>query len=169
MRLFRDLTLVVLVLGGAMGFSQVPRFVQEYEQRLGGALQEAQRQLLRYQDLSGGVGAPVDTLARRLAANPDPAVAGVGRAIAEQAGRAASLEAQSVALAGASRFRKPLVLLRNHDRELLAATWARYEFTFTLDLAFAAAGAVAGLLLNAFLWAVAGRLARPVRRRITSA
>ena len=51
MRLFRDTTLVVLALLGAIALSQVPRFVQEYEQRLGGALQEARRQLGQYEIL----------------------------------------------------------------------------------------------------------------------
>lgn len=162
MRVLRDLTLVLLVLGGAVGFSQVPRFVQEYEQRLGGALQEAQRQLLRYQDLAGSDGTPVDTLSRRLAANADPAIAGVGRAIGEQAWRAANLEAQAAALAAAGRFRKPFILLRNHDGELLAATWAKYAYTLTLDLPFAAIGALAGLVVNATAW---GAAVWPRRRR----
>lgn len=166
MRLLRDLSLVVLVLGGAVGFSQVPRFVQEYEQRLGGALQEVQRQLGRYRDLAGAEAGTVEELGRRLVANPDPAVAGVGRAIAEQVGRAASLEGQARALAAASRFRKPLVLLRHHDRELLAATWARYEPTLTLDIAFASLGVVAGVLVNGLIWF---RPVRRVRRRAGAA
>ncbi|HEX6012469.1 MAG TPA: DUF2937 family protein, partial [Geminicoccaceae bacterium] len=44
------------------------------------------------------------------------------------------------------------VLLRRHDPELLAATWAKYRYTLTLDPAFAAAGALLGLLLNAAAW-----------------
>ena len=45
MRLFRDATLMFLALGGAVAGSQVPLFVQQYEQRLGGALHEARLEL----------------------------------------------------------------------------------------------------------------------------
>jgi hypothetical protein len=159
MRFFRDLTLLVLVLGGAIGFSQVPRFVQEYEQRLGGALQEARRQLDRYDELARSEGLPVEALGRRLAASADPAVAGMGRVVAEQAGRVTDLMEQADALAAASRFLKPLILLQHHDAELLAATWAKFEYTLTLDVGFAALGALVGLVVNALLWAVPGRRA----------
>ena len=162
MRFFRDLTLLILALGGAIGFSQVPRFVQEYEQRLGGALQEARRQLGRFDALAQGEGLPLEALGRRLERSADPAVAGMGRVVAEQAGRVESLTRQAEALGGASRFLKPLVLLRHHDTELLAATWAKYEYTLTLDIGFAALGALVGLFLNALLWA------RPRRRAARS-
>jgi Protein of unknown function (DUF2937) len=154
MRTIRDVTLVVLTLLGAIGFSQVPRFVQEYEQRLGGALQEARRQLAQYESLARNEGLPLEAFWQRLGASGDRSVAAVGRSIGAQAERAASLGAQAQALENAGRFMKPLVLLRQHDPELVAATWAKYEYTLTLDIGFAAAGALAGLLLNAVLWAV---------------
>jgi hypothetical protein len=154
MRTIRDVTLVILTLLSAIGFSQVPRFVQEYEQRLGGALQEARRQLAQYESLARNEGLPLETFWQRLGASGDRSVAAVGRSIGEQAARAASLGAQAEALENAGRFMKPLVLLRQHDADLLAATWAKYEYTLTLDIGFAAAGAVVGLLLNAVLWAV---------------
>jgi hypothetical protein len=154
MRTIRDVTLVVLTLLGAIGFSQVPRFVQEYEQRLGGALQEARRQLAQYESLARNEGLPLEAFWQRLGASSDRSVAAVGRSIGVQAERAASLGAQAEALEDAGRFMKPLVLLRRHDPELVAATWAKYEYTLTLDIGFAAAGAFLGLLVNAALWGV---------------
>ena len=154
MRLYRDATLVVLALLGAVAFSQVPRFVQEYEQRLGGALQEARRQLGQYEILARNEGVPLAALWQRLGASSDRSVAAVGRSIGEQAGRAASLAAQADALENAGRLMKPLVLIRRHEPELIAATWAKYQYTLTLDIAFAALGALAGLLLNAVMWGV---------------
>jgi hypothetical protein len=152
MRLIRDLTLVILVLAGAVAFSQVPRFVQEYEQRLGGALQEAQRQLDRYETLARQHDLNVSGLGQRFAASADPAVAGIGRIVQEQAGRLEDLRAQAQALAAAGRLAKPMVLLRHHDSAILAATWAKFAYTLTLDPGFAALGAAAGLLLNALIW-----------------
>ena len=160
MRFFRDLTLVILVLAGTVGFSQVPRFVQEYEQRLGGALQEARRQLGQYEGLAQRERVPLELFWRRLSENAVPSVAGVGEVIRGQAERAATLAEQADAMAAASRLEKPWVLLRGHDDELLAATWSKYEYTLTLEPAFAALGALAGLLLNAAFWGLLGLMRR---------
>lgn len=165
MRLLRDVTLVLLVLAGTLGFSQVPGFVQEYEQRLGGALQEARRQVERFALLAAQEGITPEALAERLRGSDDPTMAGLGRTMSEQAARAAALEAQAEALANSGRLWRPLVLLRRHDAELLAATWAKYRFTLTLDPAFAAIGAIVGLVLNAGLWSI---LALPMRLRSRS-
>lgn len=161
MRFFRDLTLVLFVLAGTIGMSQVPRFVQEYEQRLGGALQEARRQLAEFERLATREGLTLDAFAQALGTNQASAVAGLGRSIQAQAARTHALAAQAEALERAGRFRKPLLLLRHHDRDLLAATWAKYALTLTLDPGFAALGALFGLVVNGLLWAVLG----PRRRR----
>jgi hypothetical protein len=160
LRILRDATLVILTLAGAIVFSQAPRFVQEYEQRLGGALQEARRQLAEHELLASREGLSLDAFVHRLAASPDRAVAGIGRLIGEQAERVASLGRQARALEAAGHLAKPLVLLRRHDRELLAATWAKYRYTLTLDPGFAAAGALLGLLLNAGIWSFSAQRGR---------
>jgi hypothetical protein len=165
-RIARDATLVALALAGAVVLSQAPRFVQEYEQRLGGALQEARRQLAEHGRLASREGLSLGAFAHRLAASPDRSVAGIGALLGEQAGRAASLDRQAQALESAGHLAKPLVLLRRHDPELLAAAWAKYRYTLTLDPGFAALGALLGLLLNAGSWsllAALGRWKRPVR------
>jgi len=58
MRALQELTLIVAILAGTMEGSQVPRFVQEYEQRLGGASQEADRQLAEYRRIAEAAGQP---------------------------------------------------------------------------------------------------------------
>jgi hypothetical protein len=165
-RIARDATLVTLTLAGAVVLSQAPRFVQEYEQRLGGALQEARRQLAEHERLAAREGLALDAFAHRLAASPDRSVAGIGALLGDQSERAASLGRQAQALDAAGHLAKPLVLLRRHDPELLAAAWAKYRYTLTLDPGFAALGALLGLLLNAGSWsllAALGRWKRPVR------
>ena len=164
MRVFRDVTLLIFALGGAVAGSQVPTFVQQYEQALGGALHEAQLQLGRYETLARDEGASVEDFARRLAANTDASVAGVGRTIEDQAERKAALEEQAELLAAAAPLVKPWVLVRHHDADLLAGAWEKYRYTLTLDPAFAAAGVLMGLLVNAWIWgmlSLIGRRARP--------
>jgi hypothetical protein len=159
-RALQELSLVIVVLAGAIGGSQVPRFVQEYEQRLGGASQEAGRQLAAYRRVAEATGQPFADYLRRLSGNEDPSVAATGRTIAATEVRATGLGAQAEALERASRLLKPLVLLRRHDPELLRATWARFEPTLTLDPGFAALGVLLGWLLNALLWGLARRRRR---------
>ena len=71
MRALYDLTLAAAVLIGAIGGSQVPRFVQEYEQRLGGAFQEASRQLAEYRRVADESRLPFPAYVQRLTTSPD--------------------------------------------------------------------------------------------------
>jgi hypothetical protein len=81
MRALQELTLIVAILAGTIGGSQVPRFVQEYEQRLGGASQEADRQLAEYRRIAEATGQPFADYLRQLSGNEDPSVAATGRTI----------------------------------------------------------------------------------------
>ena len=166
MRLFRDVTLLVLVLGGAVAGSQVPLFVQQYEQRLGGALHEARLELGKNERLARGEGLWVDDFARRLGRSADPSVAQLGRNVAQQAERAAALGEQAAPLAAAAPLAKPLVLARRHDAGPASRRRGRcIRYTLTLDPGFAAAGALAGLVVNAGVWAALGWIGRVARAR----
>ena len=153
MRALRDLFLVVLVLAGAVLGSQVPRIVQEYEQRLGGAKQEAARQLDAFRALAAREDLPFDRYLARLLESPDAPTADIGRTMAEMQRRTAGLEAQASMIETAPRLLKPLFVLRHYDPDLLRATWDKYEATLTLDPAFAALGALLAWALNALAWA----------------
>ena len=152
MRALYDLTLAAAVLIGAIGGSQVPRFVQEYEQRLGGAFQEASRQLAEYRRVADESRLPFPAYVQRLTTSPDMSVAATGRAVAAVDTRTADLGAQVQALERAPRIVKPFILLRDHDRDLLRATWERFEATLTLEPSFAAVGALLGWAVNALFW-----------------
>jgi hypothetical protein len=73
--------------------------------------------------------------------------------------RSGGLDAQAAMIENAPRLLKPLFVLRHYDRDLLAAAWAKYESTLTLDPAFAALGALLGWLLNSIAWAPLSRRA----------
>ena len=152
-----DLTLIIAILVGAVGGSQVPRFVQEYEQRLGGASQEANRQVAEYRRVADAAGLSFADYLDRLGNSTDPSVSGTGQTIAATDVRARGLAAQAQVLDQTSRLLKPIVLLRQHDPELLRATWTRFEPTLTLDLSFATMGVLLCWLLNALLWALLRR------------
>jgi hypothetical protein len=91
----------VAAAAGAAGFSQLPEFVQQYIQRLGGHRDEALRfvQLLKTQgtDASSAIMAAAEA-------------------------RAASLVEASSALAGASDLGRPVIFLRYLDADIAQAT-----------------------------------------------
>ncbi|MBV8167290.1 MAG: DUF2937 family protein, partial [Alphaproteobacteria bacterium] len=107
MRSLHELTAIALAIVLAVAASQLPRFVQEYEQRLGGALQEAQRTLDELRDQATALGLDFDAFVARLATNPDPAAAAMATAAHHVAERVAALQAEAATLAGASRLAKP--------------------------------------------------------------
>lgn len=156
MRPFRELTLILLAVAGALLLSQLPGYVAAYEQRLGGALDEARRTLYGFMQDAAANGLSFEEYVARLKANADGSVAATGASIEALAQRVASLTAQQEELVAAGKLEKPLVLLQRHDPDLLRASWAAYQVSPSLDLEFGGAGLLLGWLLNALLWALFG-------------
>src|ERR1035437_1722684 len=63
---------------GTIAFSQIPEFMQQYLQRLGGHLDEARRQLQRFQQTATQSGLSLEQLIGQTSVNSDPAVAKLG-------------------------------------------------------------------------------------------
>jgi hypothetical protein len=157
MRALHELTAIVLAVLVGFAVSQLPRFVQEYEQRLGGALQEATRQLDEFRKNAEAAGLSFNEYQARHLDSSDTALRATGRTIQGSVARVADLREQVQRLADASKFVKPAVLARNYDSSLLRATWQLFAFTATFDPAFGAVGLLVGWLLNALLWALVPR------------
>jgi hypothetical protein len=157
MRALHEITAIILAVLVGFAVSQVPRFIQEYEQRLGGALQEATRQLDEFRHNAEAAGLSFNEYVGRHLDSPDTALRATGKSIQNSVVRVADLREQSQHLADASKLTKPLVLARTYDRTLLRATWDRFGLTATFDPAYGAAGLLLGWLLNALLWALVPR------------
>lgn len=164
MTALREAMAMLVALAFAIAASQVPAFVQQYEQRLGCALQEAERELARFEADAAAVGLSFNDYVRRLSQNPDPAVARTGATVGQIALRVAELGAQAQALAEAGHLMRPLVLAARNDPELLAGAWRQFAYTLLLDPPFAAVGLLLGWLLQRLLWALL-RLIRPAAER----
>ena len=161
----RDLILVLLVLAGALGGSQVPRFVQEYEQRLGGAQQEDAREMAQFEALAGTQGLHLDAYLGRLSGSPDPAIRATGVTVAGLRLRLAELDRQVRLLRTAGWLGRPFVVLINGDRDLLHGTWRTFRFGLTVDPAFAAIGILMAYLAHRATGALTRSAWRKVRRR----
>ncbi len=160
----RDLVLIGLVLFGAIAASNVPRFVQEYEQRLGGALQEATRQLDEFKAVAEREGVPFRDYIRRLTGTGDGVIVNTGRTIEALVIRVERLGTHARAVEDAPRLVKPLLVLRDGEADLFDATWQKFQPGLTLDPLFALIGVALGWAVTAFFTVLASFL---LRRRLT--
>ncbi len=138
----------VLCVAGAVAFSQVPEFMQQYLQRLGGRLDEALRQLEQFRSAAEQSGLTLDQLAARGAANPDPAIARLGRLAGEALGRVDALAAADSAIRHASALARPFTFARHFDPAVARATASifRPAVPTTLEgLCYALAGTAVAL------------------------
>jgi len=112
---------------GAVIFSQVPEFMQQYLQRLGGHLDEARRQLQQFQQAAAQSGLTLDRLIGQTSANADPAVAKLGGVMTAAIARVDTLETAQSAIQHASIWSRPFVFMRYVDSSIAHATWAIFK------------------------------------------
>jgi hypothetical protein len=156
----------VLCVLGAVAFSQVPEFIQQYLQRLGGHLDEARRQLAQFQESAARSGLTLGQLIEKTSANAEPAVARLGGVMQGTAVRVDELTAADAAIRHASVWTRPLVFLRHLDFGIARATWGIFRPavpTTPEGLLYAGLGALGLLAVYRFgvIWPV--RRARRAR------
>ncbi|MEC7593644.1 MAG: DUF2937 family protein [Pseudomonadota bacterium] len=164
--LLRDLVLIVLVTLGAVAASQVPQIIQEYEQRLGGARDEANRLLAGHAETARTAGMTLNQYVAFLRSQNDSRIAVGADTIAAHQQRARFLTDHARALAAAAPWLKPWVMARGHDRPLLTATWHKYRLVLILDQLFAGLGLALGWLVHALIWALLAALFAPRGRAL---
>ena len=121
--------------GGGMGLSQAPAFTQAYLQRLGGHLDEARRTL---ELVERGVLVPELTEIER------------AQAVTGFADRVAELEQNYSAIADASPFMQPILMLQHGDSEIARRAWEAFTPAVPVDapsLIWTGLGVVAALLV----------------------
>jgi hypothetical protein len=139
-----------LCVAGAVLFSQMPEFMQQYLQRLGGHLDEARRQLAQFQHVAAQSGLTLAQLVANTTANADPAVARLGGVMHAASVRVDALASADAAIRHASLLEKPFVFLAHLDPSIARATWSLFKpaVPTTLEgLVYAAVGVVAMLAL----------------------
>jgi hypothetical protein len=117
----------LLCVVGAASFTQVPEFIQQYLQRLGGHLDEARRQIEGFTKIAALSQITLQELIERTAQNPDQAVAKLSSVMREALERVEHLAAADAAIRDASPWTRPLVFLAHLDPEIASATWAIYR------------------------------------------
>ncbi|GGK27333.1 DUF2937 family protein [Salinarimonas ramus] len=144
---------------GALAGSQGPEFAQQYEQRLGGAIDELAAIVARFDDSAAEAGLDREGALGRLEANPDDLVRRQGESAREAAERLARLERQAERLARSDGLGQVLVLVREADPQIADAAYRAYEPAVPVTVAGALA---AGLGFGAF-WLLAFGTAKGVK------
>jgi hypothetical protein len=157
----------ILCVVGAVLFSQIPEFMQQYLQRLGGHLDEARRQLQIFQETAAQSGLTLDRLINQTTANADPAVAKLGGVMTDAVARVDVLASAQTAMENASLWTRPFVFLRHLDFGIARGTWTIFKpaVPTTIEgLLYAALGMI--ILMAAYHWGLKYPLARIRARRL---
>jgi len=112
---------------GAIAFAQLPEFIQQYRQRLGGHLDEARRQLTEFVAIATQAKLSLPQFIERTATNHDNTVAHLGGIMRNAVLRVDELAAADAALRHASLWAKPFVFFRYIDAGVAQATWEIYR------------------------------------------
>jgi hypothetical protein len=156
----------ILCVAGAILFSQLPEFIQQYLQRLGGHLDEARRALEQFRATAAHSRLTLDRFITQTAANADPAVARLARVMTDAVVRVDDLAAAQAAITQAPLWSRPFVFLRHLDPRIAGATWDIFKpaVPTTLEgLVYALAGML--VLLGVYHLGLKPALARLFRRR----
>ncbi|MFA6960494.1 MAG: DUF2937 family protein [Opitutaceae bacterium] len=136
----------VLCLLGAVTFCQLPEFIQQYLQRLGGRLDEARLQLAKFEEIARQSHLTLQQFIERTSANADTVVAKLGGVMQDTSDRVAALTRAMDAIQHASLWEKPFVFFAHIDPSIANATLDIYRPavpTTAEGLIYAAAGMLA--------------------------
>ncbi|MCC0002807.1 MAG: DUF2937 family protein [Methylobacteriaceae bacterium] len=160
MMMLRSIALVFGLLCGVAS-SQLPEFVQQYRQRLGGALDELTAMVAQFQSEARAAGLDSAGAIAQLEANRDQLVRDRGRSMAQTIARRDRLADQQQRMQNAGQFARLLVFAQSYDSGIARRAWGDYEPAVpTAPEGFASAG-VGALLGYGFLRLVGA----PFRRR----
>ena len=112
---------------GAVVCAQAPEFFQQYLQRLGGHLDEANRQLAAFEQAAQSAGKPWAQFVADTLGNPDAGLARLGATMRDTASRVDELAAAQTALLHASAWSRPWAFLAHLDAAIAQATAAIFK------------------------------------------
>ena len=124
--LVRTIAVAMGLVGGVVD-SQGPEFAQQYRQRLGGAIDELQRVIQRFDTDAVANGQSRTNAIDRLRASPDNLVSRQGDAMRANVERLERLQRHRQEFSEAGAFDRLLTLLRDADVDLAEATYQDFE------------------------------------------
>ncbi len=146
---------------GAVLFSQLPEFIQQYLQRLGGHLDEARRQVEQFREVAAKSGLTLEQLTAHSQANAEQSVARLGHLMQDSVARVDLLADADAAIRHASILTRPFVFLRHVDLSIAQGTWGIFKPAVPTTLEGLLYAAFGVLVMLAFYH---GAVRYPVRR-----
>lgn len=141
--------------------SQMPEYVQQYRQRLGGAVDELRAVVADFDMEAAKLSLTREQAMRRLEGNMDDLARERGTNIRDVADREARLERQSQAFASSGPVSQYLILIEDFDARVGGQAYGDFLPAVPLTTAGILAGA-AGLFTG---WGLTHLVAMPLRRR----
>ena len=141
--------------------SQLPEYVQQYRQRLGGAVDELRASVANFDAESGHLSLTREQAIARLRDNPDQLAQGRGTDMESTVSREERLERQQAAFAGSGPVSQYVALLEYLDPGLARQAYGEFQPAVPVTSAGFIAGAV-GLVAG---WGASHIIAWPFRRR----
>jgi hypothetical protein len=153
---------IAAVMGVLMALvtSQLPEYLQQYRQRLGGAIDELQSIVASFDAEAAHQSLDRRTAIARFKSNSDRLVQEHGADMDDTIGRLGRLQAQARAFATAGPAEQILVLFEDLDPGIAARAYAAYEPAVPVTTP----GLLSGLAGLIFGWGLTHGLALPVRR-----
>ncbi|MCG7394436.1 DUF2937 family protein [Microvirga sp. ACRRW] len=116
-----------LGLFGGIVASQGPEYSQQYRQRLGGAIDELQRVIARFDADAQANGETQSNAIARLRTNPDDLVSRQGIAMQANVERLGRLQTHREAMMQAGPFARVALMVRDGDQDVMEAAYRDFE------------------------------------------
>jgi len=125
--MFRFTSLLIAGCLGAAIASQAPEFMQQYKQRLGGAIDELATVVRHFDDDASAAGMDRASAIERYTRSADSFFVSRGTSMQTTINRWHDMSDHWRAIAGSNPFSRLPVFLSGADKELIARTWNNYK------------------------------------------
>lgn len=132
---------------GALLFSQIPSFMQQYQQQLSGHITELNFQLTLLRQIADKSGKSLDEYIKKFLNSEDPDFSRQGEYLQNMVIRYVDMSSSYVQLKDADVWHRPLVFVNNYYHDIAWKTYDNYEFgvLFSVEgLVYAAVGFLVG-------------------------
>ena len=135
----------IILVVGVIGGGTIPSFVAQYRQRIGGALEQVQRDLAPFQEIANQrYDGSLQALVEHHLHSADATFHSEGAAITAMIESAQRLREAAQAL-NTDLLHQLFYLLKNADAQMLAATWGIFKPSFGLSMDSLVLAAVTGV------------------------
>lgn len=133
---------------GALSFSQIPLFMQQYQHHLAGHVSELQALILSMKESAALTGKSLEQYVSKFLSSTDPDFVRQGELMHQMMQRFQKLQEGYEALNHTSLYSKPFLFIRYFDGSIAKSTWASFEMGFSFStegMAYAVVGIFFGL------------------------